>query len=143
MQGRNATDIHDMLHIDYITNNGSTKYNLTSIKRLTNLMMDNRTLIILVHGFMESSDGLMVSAIAPEFLKMSKLYKVLALDGRNLISLEYFRSSTYARFMGEKLGSLLAAVIKSKCFCVKIYFITNILDTERVWLSVIEFKSVF
>lgn len=113
MQVKNATDFQEMLHIDYITKNGSIKYNLTSLKRLTHHLMDNHNIVILIHGFLESSDGYMVQALAPEYLR-TKTYKILALDGRNLLTLEYFRSSTYARFMGERLGNLLAAVIKSK-----------------------------
>ncbi|GBP69380.1 Pancreatic lipase-related protein 2 [Eumeta japonica] len=40
-------------------------------------------------------------------------YNVVALDGSSLIRWLYLRSTTYVRFMGEKLGLVLAAMTKS------------------------------
>ncbi|XP_049875155.1 phospholipase A1 VesT1.02-like isoform X2 [Pectinophora gossypiella] len=112
MQEKNSTNFHEALDIDLITKTGNIKQNLTVNKRLSRLMADAKTIVILVHGFMESSDGLMVNGLSPGLLKQQNL-KVLALDGRRLINLEYFRSSTYARFMGERLGAFLGDLIQN------------------------------
>ncbi|XP_013161883.1 PREDICTED: pancreatic lipase-related protein 3-like [Papilio xuthus] len=67
--------------------------------------------VVLTHGFMESSEGIMAKALTSELLKKKDM-DVLVLDGRNIISYEYFRSTTYVRFIGEKLGSVLSQIIK-------------------------------
>lgn len=113
MQEKNKTNFHELLNIDLITANGNVKYNLTATKRFNRLINKTKTVIILVHGFMESSDGWMVHAVAPELLKKSDM-KIFALDGRKIINLEYFRSSTYIRFMGEALGTFLGDIVKSE-----------------------------
>ncbi|CAG4961658.1 unnamed protein product [Colias eurytheme] len=108
MQGSNLTIFSEKLNIDRITKNGNTKYNFTNrLKR----MMTTDSIAIIIHGYLENSEGVMVQAIAPELLKGTNL-KVFALDGRNVIGLEYITSSTYVRFMGERLGSLLSDVIR-------------------------------
>lgn len=111
MQNKNAS-VHDVLEIDLITDDGNMKYNFTSAKKLKRLIQDATSVIVLIHGFMESSEGLMVYGIAPEMLKKKGL-KILALDGRKIINLEYFRSSTYAILMGELLGEFLSLIIKN------------------------------
>ncbi|KAL0828988.1 hypothetical protein ABMA28_003868 [Loxostege sticticalis] len=111
MQEKNFTSFRDSLNIDHITKNGNIKYNITAHKRLERFVGTSRDIVVLVHGFLESSDGVMVNGLAPALLKQPGLV-VLALDGRKLINLEYFRSSTYARFMGENLGTFLSELIK-------------------------------
>ncbi|KAG6465123.1 hypothetical protein O3G_MSEX014943 [Manduca sexta] len=110
MQEKNAS-VHETLNIDLITKNGNVKFNLTATKRLGRVMKNAKTIIILIHGFLESSDGWMVSGLAPVLLNRTGL-KLFALDGRKIINWEYFRSSTYARFMGEQLGTSLSKIIK-------------------------------
>ncbi|XP_039757387.1 phospholipase A1 VesT1.02-like, partial [Pararge aegeria] len=107
---KNRTNFNEILTIDHITKNGNVKHNLTDINYLKNLMVNGENIIILVHGFMESSDGLMVQGVAPELLKQKRV-KVFALDGRKVINWEYFRSSTHVRFMGQKFGTLLTELI--------------------------------
>ncbi|XP_061717667.1 pancreatic lipase-related protein 2-like [Cydia pomonella] len=111
MQEKNRTNYQE-ISIDHITKNGNVKYNMTAAKRLSRFMSDADTVVVLVHGFLESSDGWMVNALAPEYLKKSG-YKVLALDGRRAISFEYFSASTHARFIGEKLGNFLSELVEN------------------------------
>lgn len=113
MLEKNKTNFNEILSIDHITKNGNIKHSLTEINHLKRLMVNAETVIFLVHGFMESSDGLMVQGVAPELLKQQRV-KVFALDGRKIITWEYFSSSTYARFMGQKFGTLLTELIKRK-----------------------------
>ncbi|KAF9420722.1 hypothetical protein HW555_003070 [Spodoptera exigua] len=129
MQVKNKTNWYDVLNIDLVTKNGNIKYNLTATRRMNRLMARAQTIVILIHGFMESSDGWMVNALAPELLKKS-VYKVFALDGRKIINLEYFSSSTNARFMGEMLGSFLSDVIKNGEDPSKIYIIGHSLGSH-------------
>ncbi|KAI5646250.1 lipase domain-containing protein [Phthorimaea operculella] len=111
MSERNSTDVHDVLNIDLITKNGNVKHNLTMTKRMAKILEGAKNIVILVHGFLESSEGLMVNGLSPGLLKQQGL-KILALDGRKLVNLEYFRSSTYARFMGERLGTCLGQMVE-------------------------------
>lgn len=107
MPEEKALSVQEGLTIDLITTNGSIKYNMS--QRVGKLMSDMKVIAVLIHGFMESSDGVMVQKVAPEFLK--KGVYVFALDGRNVISFEYLRSSTYVRLLGEKLGKILADAV--------------------------------
>ncbi|PZC82127.1 hypothetical protein B5X24_HaOG200586 [Helicoverpa armigera] len=129
MQEKNKTNFKEVLNIDLITKTGNVKYNLTANRRMHRLMAQAETVIILVHGFMESSDGWMVNAIAPELLKKPNL-KIFALDGRKIINLEYFRSSTNVRFMGEVLGTFLGEVIRNGQDPSKIYIIGHSLGSH-------------
>lgn len=122
MQEKNKTNFHEVLDIDLITKTGNVKYNLTATRRMNGLMSHAQTIIILIHGFMESSDGWMVQGVAPELLKKPEL-KVFALDGRKIINLEYFRSSTYVRFIGERFGTFLGELVKSKASIMFVYSI--------------------
>ncbi|XP_026332521.1 pancreatic lipase-related protein 2-like [Hyposmocoma kahamanoa] len=106
---QNTTGILEALNLDEVTANGNVKYNLTP-HRINRVVKGAETIVILIHGFLESSDGSMVSAVGPTLLKKPR-YKILALDGSKVIGIEYLRSSTYARFSGEKLGSFLADMI--------------------------------
>ncbi|OWR54177.1 putative lipase [Danaus plexippus plexippus] len=107
---KNTTKFDD-ISLDHITRNGKVKYNLNNTNNLKKIMRNTRNVIIIIHGYMESSDGLMVNRVAPEFLK-KKYVGVFAMDGSNVFSYEYFRTSTYARFLGDKLGDLLSELIK-------------------------------
>ncbi|XP_023954187.2 phospholipase A1 VesT1.02-like [Bicyclus anynana] len=109
MLEKNRTNFNEILSIDHITKYGNVKHNLTEINLLKRLMVNAQDVIILVHGFMESSDGLMVQGVAPELIKLKR--KVFALDGRKVINFEYFHSSTYVRFIGQKFGTLLTELI--------------------------------
>ncbi|XP_072940510.1 pancreatic lipase-related protein 3-like [Epargyreus clarus] len=129
MQEKNQIDWTQKLDIDLITKNENIKYNLTATKRLKRIMLQAKRLVILIHGFMESSDGWMVQGVAPELLKQPDL-KLFALDGRRIINLEYFRSSTYAKFMGEKLGAFLSEMIKGGLDPSKISLIGHSLGTH-------------
>lgn len=113
MLEKNATSFLEQINLDHITRNETIKYNATSTKKLKRYANNAESIVVFVHGFMESSDGMMVQALVPEFLKQ-KGVMLLALDGKKVISLEYFRSSTYARFMGELLGTVLINLIEGK-----------------------------
>ncbi|XP_068632014.1 phospholipase A1-like [Battus philenor] len=112
MQDKNAPYVNENLNIDFVTNKGSVKLDVNSSELLDKLIDNSKMTVVLAHGFLESSDGLMVKAVAAELLKNKDL-NLLVLDGRRFITYEYFRSTTYTRFMGERLGSLLSENIKN------------------------------
>lgn len=97
--------------IDLITKTGQVKNILMDTKKLKSLVHHDDKIVVLIHGFGESSEGEMVQALSSELLKNGGL-KIFALDGRYTIRLEYLRSSTYSRFMGEMLGEALSHIIK-------------------------------
>ncbi|CAK1582963.1 unnamed protein product [Parnassius mnemosyne] len=111
MQSKNVQKFHENLNIDFVTNKGIVKFNVTTADFVAKLIDRSKTTVILIHGFMESSDGLMVKAIATKLLTRQDI-DILALDGRNAITFEYFRSTTYVRIIGEKLGELLSIITK-------------------------------
>ncbi|XP_045774010.1 phospholipase A1 VesT1.02-like isoform X1 [Maniola jurtina] len=129
MLEKNRTNFNEVLSIDHITKNGNIKHNLSETNYLKKLMVNAESVYFLVHGFMESSDGLMVQGVAPELLKQQRV-KVFALDGRKVISLEYFRSSTYVRFMGQKFGTLLTDLIRRGVNASKITLIGHSLGAH-------------
>lgn len=112
MQEKNLS-FYENLNIDFVTNSGNVKLNVTATGLLDRLLDNTKITVVLTHGFMESSDGIMAKALTSELLKRKNM-DILVLDGRKFISYEYFRSTTYVRFIGEKLGSLLSEIIKSK-----------------------------
>lgn len=57
---QNTTGILEGLNLDEITANGNVKYNLTP-HRINRIVEGAETIVILIHGFLESSDGSMVS----------------------------------------------------------------------------------
>ncbi|CAG5043715.1 unnamed protein product [Parnassius apollo] len=111
MQNKDVLKFHENFNIDFVTNRGIVKFNVTTADLVGKLIDHTKTTVILIHGFMESSDGLMVKAVATELLKKKDI-DILALDGRNAITFEYFRSTTYVRIIGEKLGQLLSSITK-------------------------------
>ncbi|KAJ8720085.1 hypothetical protein PYW07_012128 [Mythimna separata] len=141
MQEKNKTNFQEVLDIDLITNNGNVKYNLTATKRIKRLMARAQTIVILIHGFTESSEGMMVNTIATELLKKPDL-KVFALDGRKIINLEYFSSSTNVRFMGEVLGRFLADVAKGGQDPSSIYIVGHSLGSHIAGVAGKKFREL-
>jgi hypothetical protein len=117
MVEKNISTFYESLNIDHITSKGNIKYNISEPKRMSRHLKQQQEVVVLIHGFLESSEGVMVQGLSPAFMKQPKLM-TLALDGRNVIHLEYFRSSTYTRFMGEHLGTFLSEIVKGKSYLI-------------------------
>ncbi|XP_073962677.1 pancreatic triacylglycerol lipase-like [Choristoneura fumiferana] len=67
-------------------------------------------LFIFVHGFTDDPSKASFSNISTALLSQGNC-NVLALDGSALIRWLYLRSSTYVRFIGERLAEVLAAIV--------------------------------
>ncbi|CAK1543673.1 unnamed protein product [Leptosia nina] len=70
----------------------------------------DRRLIIFVHGFTDNPLKDNFINISNSFLQSNEI-SVLALDGSPLIRWLYLRSSTYVRFIGQKLAEVLVALV--------------------------------
>ncbi|XP_047505682.1 pancreatic triacylglycerol lipase-like isoform X1 [Pieris napi] len=71
----------------------------------------DKRLIIFSHGFTDKPQGDNFFNISRSFLQSHEI-SVLALDGSPLIRWLYLRSSTYVRFIGQKLAEVLAALVE-------------------------------
>lgn len=111
MKAKNAN--HSMLKIDRITKEKNINLNINYTNVLQHLFRSEKNIVILIHGFMESSNGAMVKALAKEYLNKPDI-EVFAVDSRNAIGIEYFISTTHVKFIGEELGWFLSDIIKSK-----------------------------
>ncbi|CAG5013432.1 unnamed protein product, partial [Parnassius apollo] len=67
-------------------------------------------LIIFVHGFTDDPTKESFLNISEAFLSKGEVC-VMALDGSSLIRWLYLRSTTYVRFMGRKVGEVLASMV--------------------------------
>ncbi|XP_041981605.1 pancreatic lipase-related protein 2-like [Aricia agestis] len=109
MRAKNIT--YNMLKIDHITSKNE-QVDLTDINKFLENIKGPKNIILLIHGFMESSKGAMVQTLAREYKKKDGV-EIFAVDGRNAIGIEYFVSTTYARFLGEELGWFLGVIVKN------------------------------
>ncbi|CAH0717571.1 unnamed protein product, partial [Brenthis ino] len=67
-------------------------------------------LIIFVHGFTDDPNKGSFSNISESFLYSGDI-STIALDGSSLIRWLYLRSTTYVRFIGRRLGEMLAGLV--------------------------------
>ncbi|CAH2097324.1 unnamed protein product [Euphydryas editha] len=70
----------------------------------------DENLIIFIHGFTDDPTKDSFAEISKSFFDNGHL-STIALDGSSLIRWLYLRSTTYVRFMGEKLGETLASIV--------------------------------
>lgn len=56
---KNTTGIIEALNLDEVTANGNVKYNMAH-RTIHKLVEGAETVVILIHGYLESSDGYMV-----------------------------------------------------------------------------------
>ncbi|KOB71750.1 putative lipase [Operophtera brumata] len=71
-----------------------------------------QTLVIFMHGFTDDPNQFNFAAVNEAFHSKGHC-NILALDASPLIRYLYLRSSTYVRFIGEKLGATLAKIVES------------------------------
>lgn len=69
---QNTTGILEGLNLDEVTVNGNVKYNLTPHK-INRVVEGADTIVILIHGFLESSEGSMVSKDKMRYLFLKRI----------------------------------------------------------------------
>ncbi|XP_013137998.1 PREDICTED: inactive pancreatic lipase-related protein 1-like [Papilio polytes] len=88
-----------------------------------------RKLIIFVHGFIDDPTKDSFKNISEAFLRSGET-SVIALDGSPLIRWLYLRATTYVRFMGRKLGEVLAAMVNGGTDPASIHLIGHSLGSH-------------
>ncbi|XP_004926042.1 pancreatic lipase-related protein 2 [Bombyx mori] len=104
----------NQLTLNFLSQSFRVTYNITAAAELVPLTRGynhNQNLIIFIHGFTDDPTTATANTISNAFLSQGE-FNILALDGSSLIKWLYLRSTTYVRFMGEKLGATLAAMVK-------------------------------
>ncbi|XP_048001134.1 pancreatic lipase-related protein 2-like isoform X1 [Leguminivora glycinivorella] len=103
----------EKLTLTYIDPGVRTIFNITTAAaRIAELNQFNpaQKLYIYIHGFTDDPTKSSFSAIDEALLSQGQS-NVLALDASPLIHWLYLRSSTYVRYIGEKLGEVLVAMV--------------------------------
>ncbi|KAL4706144.1 hypothetical protein ACJJTC_013609 [Scirpophaga incertulas] len=101
------------LSLKYVTLSLNVSININDVSRLLpkSPSFNNEQFVIFVHGFTDDPTQNSFATINKGFMSRGE-YNILALDGSPLIRWLYLRSTTYVRFMGEKLGTILAQLVK-------------------------------
>ncbi|KAL4702908.1 hypothetical protein ACJJTC_005136 [Scirpophaga incertulas] len=107
----NEPDLNQ-LSLNYVTPEVNLTININQVARLLpkSPTFNYEHFVIYVHGFTDDPSKQSFQNISTGFIKRG-FYNILALDGSSLIKWLYLRSSTYVRFIGEKLGSILADLV--------------------------------
>ncbi|XP_026750752.2 pancreatic triacylglycerol lipase-like [Galleria mellonella] len=114
LEGENEPDVNS-LTLKYLSKDVNVSYDINSAAKLIPLethYTGKDHLIIYLHGFTDDPGQASFKAVREALYKRG-LDNVLALDGGHLINWLYLRSTTYVRFLGEKLGEVLAAMVHS------------------------------
>ncbi|KAI5643439.1 lipase domain-containing protein [Phthorimaea operculella] len=89
----------------------------------------DQKLYIFIHGFIADADGDTFETIRKALFSQGKA-NVIALDGSKFIHWLYLRSTTYVRFMGQKLGEVLASMIQNGVDPAQIHIIGHSLGAH-------------
>ncbi|XP_047035736.1 phospholipase A1-like [Helicoverpa zea] len=103
------------LALVFISRSISVTYNLSDAARLIPLSRGfnpNNPFRIFLHGFTDDPTKDSYKNISNAFLAQGDC-NILALDASSLIRWLYLRSTTMTRFIGEKLGAMLAALVNA------------------------------
>ncbi|XP_061723853.1 phospholipase A1-like [Cydia pomonella] len=103
----------DRLTLEYKDPGIRTIYNISSAAARIPLAREfnpAQKLYIFIHGFIDDPSKGSYGSISDALLSQGNS-NVLALDASSLIRWLYLRSSTYVRFIGERLGEVLAAMV--------------------------------
>lgn len=113
VQGVREPDLNQ-LTLNFFSNAFRLTYNITAAAELIPLTRGydpHRKLIIFLHGFTDDPTKFNFKNVSDAFLSQGE-FNILGLDSSSLIRWLYLRSTTYVRFIGEKLGQVLAAMVK-------------------------------
>ncbi|KAJ2938931.1 hypothetical protein O0L34_g17742 [Tuta absoluta] len=108
-------DLPDLnkMTLNFITLAYSIIYNIEHAARSIPESKDfnpNQTLYIFAHGFIDDPTSSTFGHVRKALFSKGKS-NVIALDGSKFINWLYLRSTTYVRFMGERLGEVLASMV--------------------------------
>ncbi|XP_059055842.1 pancreatic triacylglycerol lipase-like [Achroia grisella] len=131
LEGESEPDVNS-LTLKYISKDVNVSYNINSAAKLLSLEKqynDRDHLIIYLHGFTDDPGQTSFQTVK-EALFRRGLDNVLALDGGHLLRWLYLRSTTYVRFLGEKIGEVLAAMVHSGVNPATIHIVGHSLGSQ-------------
>lgn len=105
----------DQLKLTFISEELRSTFKLDTVAELlfeSPSYSPKQPLVIFFHGFTDDPTLFNFTAVNEAFQSKGHC-NILALDASPLIRYLYLRSSTYVRYIGEKLGATLAALVKS------------------------------
>lgn len=105
----------DQLMISFISDELQSSFKLGLMAELLPKAVGynpEQPLVIFLHGFTDDPTLFNFAAVNEAFQSKGH-HNILALDASPLIRFLYLRSSTYVRFIGEKLGAILATMTES------------------------------
>ncbi|KAJ2938932.1 hypothetical protein O0L34_g17743 [Tuta absoluta] len=120
------------MNLDFITPAYSITFNITYADETIPKAMEynsDQKLYIFIHGFIDNPSSRTFGNIRKALFSQGKA-NVIALDGSDFINFLYLRSTTYVRFMGEKLGKVLASMINHGVDPAKIHVIGHSLGAH-------------
>ncbi|XP_026485263.1 phospholipase A1 VesT1.02-like [Vanessa tameamea] len=131
LQGENEPDLNSLI-LYYKTKANTTIINITvaaeTLRQARSFEPDDK-LIIFVHGFTDDPTKESFTEISRSFIENGHVSSI-ALDGSSLIRWLYLRSTTYVRFMGQKLGAVLASMVYQGQDPAKIHIIGHSLGAH-------------
>ncbi|XP_060807219.1 pancreatic lipase-related protein 2 [Amyelois transitella] len=114
LDGKKEPDVNS-LTLKYRSRDVNVSYNINSAARIiaeeTRTHTPDEILYIFIHGFTDNPGQSSFGNIS-EALHEKGITNVLALDAGFLLEHWYLRSTSYVRFVGEKLGAVLTALVK-------------------------------
>ncbi|XP_053618638.1 phospholipase A1-like isoform X2 [Plodia interpunctella] len=142
--GKNEPDVN-ALTLKYISRDVNVSYNINSAARIISqnarVHSPDEKLFIYIHGFTDDPGQASFGNIS-EALYNKGINSVLALDAGFLLEWLYLRSTTYVRFVGEKLGEVLAALVKNGISAKSINIIGHSLGAHMASFTGKSFKNV-
>ncbi|KAJ2938930.1 hypothetical protein O0L34_g17741 [Tuta absoluta] len=124
-------DLNEMTLL-FITPAYSITFNITQAAESIPAAKDfnpNQKLYIFIHGFVADPTGSTFEMIRKALFSQGNA-NVIALDGSKFLSWFYLRSTTYVRFMGEKLGEVMASMVQNGVNPADIHFIGHSLGAH-------------
>ncbi|XP_053618641.1 phospholipase A1-like [Plodia interpunctella] len=145
LAGKNEPDVN-ALTLKYVSrDNESRTYNINSaaqaIVEEARTFSPDEKLFIYIHGFTSSpreSDFGNVS----QALFVKGIHHVMALDAGFLIDWWYLRSTSYVRFIGQKLGDVLAALVNNGISASSIHIIGHSLGSHMASFTGKKFRQL-
>ncbi|XP_049880115.1 phospholipase A1-like [Pectinophora gossypiella] len=132
------------LTLDYITSDYTITYKIDSAARSIPQSKDydpHQKLFIFFHGFTDDPTQAGFSNISTALFATGH-HNVLGLDASSLIKWLYLRSSTYVRYIGEKMGEVVAALVQSGVDPDQIHIIGHSLGAHISGFTGKQFKKL-
>ncbi|XP_077301148.1 phospholipase A1-like [Arctopsyche grandis] len=112
-------DSSNSVRIFLVARNATDKFHIYNISKSATIFNDvefnkNFKTVLYIHGFYDKPGlGAVTTSVIIETYRIKGGYNILLLDTSSLIGYTYFRGARAARFVGMRLGNVLAQLFKS------------------------------